>query len=140
MPTVLSSWKEIADYFGKDVRSVRRWEAKFGLPIHRHWEKRQRVIAYPDELEQWLGSTVVQNSTLAGLATAGGANGGHSQKSSCPQDDTTASEKEGQKSAALSDVARIACVQSSRLIEQSKMLIDDAARLRNRITGSNGWF
>src|SRR6201989_1173962 len=31
----LKSWKEIAAYFGADERTVKRWEAKRGLPVHR---------------------------------------------------------------------------------------------------------
>ncbi len=31
----LNGWKEIAAYLGKSVRSVQRWEASLGLPVHR---------------------------------------------------------------------------------------------------------
>ena len=31
----LDSWKEIAAYLGRDVRTVQRWERREGLPIHR---------------------------------------------------------------------------------------------------------
>jgi len=31
----LGSWKEIAAFFGKDERTVKRWEAQRGLPVHR---------------------------------------------------------------------------------------------------------
>jgi hypothetical protein len=30
----LGSWKEIAAYLGRDVRTVQRWEKKEGLPVH----------------------------------------------------------------------------------------------------------
>lgn len=30
----LDSWKEIAVYLGRDVRTVQRWERREGLPIH----------------------------------------------------------------------------------------------------------
>ena len=31
----LESWKEIATYLGRDVTTVRRWERREGLPVHR---------------------------------------------------------------------------------------------------------
>ena len=31
----LDSWKEIAAYVGRDVRTVIRWEQKGGLPVYR---------------------------------------------------------------------------------------------------------
>src|SRR3984885_4315700 len=33
--TVLSSWKDIARYLGKGVRTVQRWERHLGLPVRR---------------------------------------------------------------------------------------------------------
>jgi len=38
-PAVLTSWKEIAAYFGIGVRTVQRWERQFGLPVERLQEK-----------------------------------------------------------------------------------------------------
>ena len=35
----LQSWKEIANYFGRGVRTVRRWEKEEGLPVHRQMHK-----------------------------------------------------------------------------------------------------
>ncbi len=56
MSEVLSSWKDVAAYLGKSVRTVQRWEAELALPIHRPHERQQRIIlAYPDELKQWVG-------------------------------------------------------------------------------------
>ena len=31
----LDSWKEIAGYLKRDVRTVQRWERDFGLPVQR---------------------------------------------------------------------------------------------------------
>jgi len=31
----LESWKEIAAYLGRDVTTVRRWEKREALPVHR---------------------------------------------------------------------------------------------------------
>lgn len=50
----LDSWKEIAAYLNRDVRTVIRWENK-GLPVHRvPGGKRQAVFAYTAEIDGWL--------------------------------------------------------------------------------------
>ncbi len=51
----LDSWKEIATFFGRDERTVRRWEKERGLPVHRvPGGGRGGVFAYTDELREWL--------------------------------------------------------------------------------------
>ena len=51
----LDDWKEIAAFFGRDERTVRRWERQRGLPVHRiSGGARNLVFAYTDELERWL--------------------------------------------------------------------------------------
>ncbi len=51
----LDSWKEIAGFFGRDERTVRRWEKERGLPVHRvPGVGRSMVFAYADELKDWL--------------------------------------------------------------------------------------
>jgi tetratricopeptide (TPR) repeat protein len=52
----LKSWKEIAAFFRRDERTVKRWEASRGLPVHRVPGNgtRASVYAYPSELEGWL--------------------------------------------------------------------------------------
>ena len=50
----LDSWKEIAAFFGRDERTVNRWEKEKGLPVHRLPGAKGRVYAYADELSQWL--------------------------------------------------------------------------------------
>lgn len=51
----LDSWKEIAAFFHRDARTVRRWEADRQLPVHRvPGGERSGVFAYVDELEAWL--------------------------------------------------------------------------------------
>jgi hypothetical protein len=50
----LDSWKEIAAYFRRDVRTVRRWEQSLGLPVHRHRQARGvGVYAYKREVDEW---------------------------------------------------------------------------------------
>ncbi|HET9791522.1 MAG TPA: hypothetical protein VFR08_09495, partial [Candidatus Angelobacter sp.] len=50
----LDSWKEIASFLRRDVRTVQRWEKKESLPVHRHQhDKLGSVYAYPKELNEW---------------------------------------------------------------------------------------
>lgn len=52
---VLNSWKEIANYLGRGVRTVQRYERDLGLPVRRpHGRSRSAVIAIPAELDEWL--------------------------------------------------------------------------------------
>lgn len=53
----LTSWKGIAAYFDRDVRTVQLWEQKEGLPVHRQEHSlRAGVYAYPAELDQWFNA------------------------------------------------------------------------------------
>ena len=50
----LDSWKEIADYLGREVRTVQRWEKTEDLPVHRHGHKKKSTVyAYSTELDDW---------------------------------------------------------------------------------------
>src|SRR5215813_11881485 len=52
----LDSWKEIAAYLRKDVRTVQRWEKNEGLPVYRHQhDKLGSVYASRAELDTWFG-------------------------------------------------------------------------------------
>ena len=51
----LDSWKEVAAYLKRDTATVRRWEKREGLPVHRHQhDKLGSVYAYTSELDTWL--------------------------------------------------------------------------------------
>ena len=51
----LDTWKQIAAYLSKDVRTVIRWEKDRNLPVHRiPGEKRSSVYAWPSEIDLWL--------------------------------------------------------------------------------------
>lgn len=53
----LDSWKEIAAFLRRGLRTVQRWERKEGLPVHRlAHAKRGTVYANPDELTAWWDS------------------------------------------------------------------------------------
>ena len=50
----LESWKEIASYLKKGVRTVQRWERTERLPVRRHGQDRpSSVFAYKSELDKW---------------------------------------------------------------------------------------
>ncbi len=56
MAVILGSWKEIAGYLGKGVRTVQRWERLLGLPVHRpDGAAHGVVLAFPAELDIWAG-------------------------------------------------------------------------------------
>jgi TolB-like protein len=60
----IESWKAIARYLDRDVRSVQRWERERGLPVHRMPGEKGAVFAYEGELERWRHSRAGE----AGLA------------------------------------------------------------------------
>jgi len=70
----LNSWKDIAVYLGRDVRTVIRWEEK-GLPVYRvPGGKRQAVFAYRAEIDDWMhGKSAV--ATLPLVASEGNKSG-----------------------------------------------------------------
>ena len=67
----LDSWKEIASFLGRGIRTVQRWERDEGLPVHRlaHAE-RGSVFADPAELTAWWKSR--QIAPPARLPSPGG--------------------------------------------------------------------
>ena len=51
----MDSWKLIAAYLGREVRTVQRWERKEALPVHRHLHsKGSSVYAFKHEIDAWL--------------------------------------------------------------------------------------
>ena len=78
----LDSWKEIASHLKRSVRSVQRWEAEEGMPVHRHQhEKRGTVYAFKSELDVWWkerGATLAERDVAAEVALAPVPEGGES--------------------------------------------------------------
>lgn len=55
---LLTSWKEIANYLGKGVRTVQRWEVTLGLPVRRPDKSAYGIVqATREELDAWLASS-----------------------------------------------------------------------------------
>jgi Tfp pilus assembly protein PilF len=80
----LDTWKEIGAFFGRDERTVKRWETMRGLPVHRvPGAGRANVYAYTDELAEWLNGAKIaaehdadSNSDLVnGISADAGAAG-----------------------------------------------------------------
>ncbi|OFW00469.1 MAG: hypothetical protein A3I61_05040 [Acidobacteria bacterium RIFCSPLOWO2_02_FULL_68_18] len=77
----LDSWKEIAKYLRREVRTVIRWEQTRGLPVHRlPGGKSSRVFAYVDELERWLHNGGASKSDVVPVPGAGAAPAAASQQ------------------------------------------------------------
>ncbi|MCU1286836.1 MAG: tolB protein [Acidobacteriales bacterium] len=58
----LQSWKEISAYMGRGIRTLQRWEKKFGLPIHRpSHRERSAIFALRAELDEWMRSTRIHH-------------------------------------------------------------------------------
>jgi Tol biopolymer transport system component len=50
----LETWKQIAGFFNREVRTVQRWEKTLDLPVHRYRNAKQdSVYAFEHELNAW---------------------------------------------------------------------------------------
>src|SRR5262245_28249614 len=57
----LDSWKEIAEYLKRSDRTVRRWEAEEGLPVHRHHHRSSgSVHAFKSDLDAWFAGRLTE--------------------------------------------------------------------------------
>ena len=90
---ILNSWKEIATYLGRGVRTVQRYERAFQLPVRRVGTKsRKSVVALSQDLDAWLRNSTVQRygapfsqgSLRAGLITESVASA-HKLRDRCAQ-------------------------------------------------------
>lgn len=57
----LDSWKSIAEYLKRSPRTVQRWHAEFGLPVHHFGGGKGPVFSYADELDGWLSGFVEES-------------------------------------------------------------------------------
>lgn len=63
---ILSGWKDIANYLGKGVRTVQRYEEELRLPIRRPAGKtRGSVVATTAELDAWVAASPVREEYQA---------------------------------------------------------------------------
>ena len=67
----LDSWKEIASFFRRDERTVKRWEKERGLPVHRLQDGvRGPVYAFTDELSRWMKSPASAEAATSSQETS----------------------------------------------------------------------
>ncbi|HEV2396796.1 MAG TPA: hypothetical protein VGS27_07645 [Candidatus Sulfotelmatobacter sp.] len=60
---LLSGWKDIANYLGKGIRTVQRYELELGLPIRRPAGKmRGSVLATRSELDAWIAASPMREA------------------------------------------------------------------------------
>jgi hypothetical protein len=64
----LESWKAIAQYLDRTVRTVQRWEQLEGMPVKRHHHARSAsVYARQSELDEWQSNHETARSASAPL-------------------------------------------------------------------------
>lgn len=56
----LDSWKSIAEYLKRSPRTVQRWHADFGLPVHHFGGGKGPVFTFSDELDAWLSGLAAE--------------------------------------------------------------------------------
>jgi hypothetical protein len=62
-PRFLSGWKEIANYLGKGVRTVQRYERALGLPVRRPaGTTTGSVVATKAELDAWVAASPIREA------------------------------------------------------------------------------
>lgn len=75
-PQVLSGWKDIANYLGKGVRTVQRYEIELGLPVRRPAGRSSgSVVATKAEVDAWVSASPIREvfqltRTTSGLSAA----------------------------------------------------------------------
>jgi hypothetical protein len=110
---ILSSWKEIAAYVGKGVRTVQRWEKEHGLPVRRVGVgplSKLPIFALPEEIDVWLRS--MHPSELETLR----------------RENAELRERIKELEAAPRRAADLAMVESIRLIKEGAQLRDTLAK------------
>ncbi len=80
--TVLTSWKDIARYMGKGVRTVQRWEQDFGLPVRRpQGSNKKAVLARPRDLDAWVALRCTSRAERVSIDGPGSMDRPHSSVS-----------------------------------------------------------
>ena len=68
-PRRLDSWKEIAEYLGRDVRTAMRWAKSHGLPVRRvAGGKGRSVFAFTHEIDGWLAGQPPESASAPAAA------------------------------------------------------------------------
>ena len=118
----LNSWKEIASYLNRGVRTVQRWEQDLQLPVHRIGRgKRGPVYAVVSELKFWMLTSAGKRAMLA--------NG----EANAPAD-PSARKREPILAARLHDLAQAVAQASARHQRQAEALERNIRTLRSRVS------
>src|SRR5437762_11645822 len=81
----VDSWKAIAEYLGRNVRTATRWADERGLPVHRvPGGKRGAVFAFTAEVDAWLLSqgSAERGAVAEGYKELGGLHPGNAREDS----------------------------------------------------------
>jgi Tol biopolymer transport system component len=92
----LESWKEIANYFGRSLRTVQEWERREGMPVHRlQHSKSGSVFAFRSELDKWQAQRTVtgQAAGIPVLRPASQPPGHGTGEEIAPQDEARPSKR-----------------------------------------------
>lgn len=119
---ILNSWKEIASYLDRGVRTVQRWERSLQLPVHRIGRgKRGPVYVVVSELKFWRLTSAGRRAMLAeGEAKVRG--------------DSNARHREPVLAARLHDLAQALAQASARHQRQAEALEKNILALRSRVS------
>ncbi len=118
---VLSSWKDIAKYMGKGVRTVQRWERHLGLPVRRpngalH---KSAVLLDRSDLDAWLATRFSARVAVKDLTVRGAE----------PSDSARNTLREGIRTARALRDANQALTQ--QITESIRLLTERCDRLSN---------
>lgn len=135
---VLTSWKEIAGYMGKGVRTVQRWEQSFGLPVRRaSASDHTAVLAVPQELDLWIAAQPLNPSSelealrreVAELRARNQSLSERLQNRTLPNRDVPPFEIRSDVSARSSQLL----AETARLRQRTSQLVNDTRSLRNQL-------
>lgn len=117
---ILNSWKEIAAYLGRGVRTVQRWEQELQLPVHRIGKgRRSPVFAVVSELKFW-------------TVTSAGRNAYNMVERQAMQPDSNGPKREAQLAARLHQLAQAVAESSVRHQRNAEALQKNILALRSR--------
>jgi hypothetical protein len=69
---ILSGWKDIANYLGKGIRTVQRYEGELRLPVRRPaGRSRGSVVATKEEIDSWIAASPIRERSKAGVTDTG---------------------------------------------------------------------
>lgn len=115
----LNSWKEIAAYAGRDIRTVTRWAKTQGLPVRRVPGLRS-VFAHTDEIDAW-------------LAGGGGRTGSEDMGDAPPFDERRPGARRAAAAAAVAFVAIAVALTAPRLLTRPIDLVSVEERGRDLV-------